>query len=268
MFLISAQRFRIVKQENGTGSQTVDRALAVLTLLVEAKGSVTLDRLTAMAGMHRSNVYRLLRSLEGAGFVVRDGEAGGYNVGPTLLAMSVSIAQRFDIGSFVRPAMNAIVSEFGETVSLHVRSGDRRVCVEVAEGTHAIRRMIPVGESHPIYVGETGRALLSAMTPSDVSEQLEKASAAGQDADFISQGIEQSRANGFFIGIGIRTPEVGAVSIPLTGIDGSLFAVTISGPSGRWSEAAMRAAAPRITELLLPVRNELAQGGRNNTRTK
>lgn len=72
-----------MRHDNGIGSQTVDRALAVLTLLVEAKGSITLDRLTAMAGMHRSNVYRLLRSLEGAGFVTRDGEAGGYNVGPT-----------------------------------------------------------------------------------------------------------------------------------------------------------------------------------------
>jgi DNA-binding IclR family transcriptional regulator len=268
LYLLSALEFRIVKQDTNGGSQTVDRALAVLNALVDANGPVTLDRITALTGLHRSIVYRLLRSLESAGYVVRGGEVGGYGIGPTLLAMSVSVARRFDIGSFVRPAMDQIVEEFGETVSLHIHSADRRICVEVAEGTHAIRRMIPIGESHAVYIGETGRALLSSMPDTEVSSQLEQAAAAGHDPDQIRNGVEYTRLKGFFIGIGTRTADVGAISIPMTGLDGSLYALTVSGPAGRWGEAAMQAAVPRIMELLRPVQGKLAQGARNNPRNK
>lgn len=255
-----------MKQETNGGSQTVDRALMVLDTLVSANEPMTLDKLTAMAGLHRSVVYRLLRSLEAAGYVARNEEAGGYGVGPSLLSMSVAIAQRFDIGSFVRPAMDEIVDAFGETVSLHVQSGDRRVCVAVAEGTHPIRRMIPVGESHPVYVGETGRALLALMPDGEVAAWLNKARADGQDADQLMAGVEQARRHGFFIGIGERTVEVGAISVPILGLDGTRYALTVSGPSGRWGDAAMKAAAPTVVALLEPVQRKLSGGGRRTPR--
>lgn len=249
-----------MKQEVNSGSQTVDRALVVLNAVVAASGPVTLDRATALAGLHRSIVYRLLRSLEGGGYVARDEEAGGYGIGPTLLALSVSVAQRFDIGSFVRPAMEQIVEEFGETVSLHVHNGDMRICVEVAEGTHAIRRMIPVGESHSVYIGETGRALLSLLSDSEIASVLERAHADGHDREQIAKAVEQTRLNGYFIGIGTRTADVGAISVPIVGLDGTRYALTVSGPAGRWGEDAMTAAAPVICGLLQQVQRKLTKG--------
>jgi IclR family acetate operon transcriptional repressor len=251
-----------LKTEASGGAQTVDRALNVLNVLVNSSGPVTLDRITGLAGLHRSIVYRLLRSLENAGYVARSEEGGGYGIGPTLLAMSVSVAQRFDVGSLVRPAMEQIVEEFGETVSLHVHNGDRRICVEVAEGTHPIRRMIPVGESHPVYVGETGRALLATMSDNEVSRLIEMARADGQDVDSLREGIEQTRLHGYFIGIGTRTADVGAISVPLSSLDGPRYALTVSGPAGRWGEVAMAAAAPRIIEVLQTLQGKRPKGDR------
>ncbi|MBP5980785.1 MAG: IclR family transcriptional regulator [Halomonas sp.] len=246
-----------MKQASSGGSQTVDRALTVLNVIVDAEESVSLERVSAVAELHRSIVYRLLRSLESAGYVARQEEGGGYRVGPRLVAMSVSVARRFDLGSILRPVMQELVERFGETVSLHMLSGHRRVCVDVAEGTHPVRRVIPIGENHPAFAGETGRALLACLSPKELAPQLEYALEQGVDVNALQRDIERTRQDGFFIGVGTRTPGVGSVSIPLAGFDGTFNALTISGPADRWSRESMQSAIPVIMERFTPIHQYL-----------
>lgn len=245
------------RQSNG-GSQTVDRALAVLGAVVMREGPVPLDQVASLVGLHRSVVYRLLRSLEAAGYMLRDAVAGGYSAGPVLLSMSVSIANRIDVRSVVRPAMERIVREFGETASLHLRSGNQRVCIEVVDGTHPVRRMVPIGEAHPLHAGETGRALLSGMTSAELELVMATAANAGVDSDQLLADIEHVRAKGWFVGLGTRTPDVGSISIPIRGLDGALHALTVSGPASRWGDDNIMAALPKIEEILRPVKEQLA----------
>lgn len=251
-----------MKQASSGGSQTVDRALTVLNVVVDAGESVSLERVAAATELHRSIVYRLLRSLENAGYVARQEEGGGYRVGPRLVAMSVSVARRFDLGSVLRPVMQELVEQFGETVSLHMLSGHRRVCIDVAEGTHPVRRVIPVGENHPAFAGETGRALLACLAPEELAPQLEIAREQGGDVQALQHDLERTRQQGFFIGVGTRTPGVGSVSISLAGFDRTFNALTISGPADRWSREAIQAAIPVIMERLTPIHQYLLSANR------
>ncbi len=246
------------KLDGSGGSQTVDRALAVLQAVVSGNAFLPLDRIASTVGLHRSAVYRVLRSLESAGYVARDPVGGGYGIGSTLLAMGVEVASRLDVRGTVRPAMERMVQTFGETVSLHVRNGKRRICIEVVDGVHPIRRMVPVGEAHPVYAGETGRALLAGLSGAEAGAAITAAAAAGLDIDRLRSDIEQTRRDGWFIGIGTRTPDVGAISIPLHGPDGAPNALTVSGPANRWGRDAMRAAAPEIMRIIQPIARRLA----------
>jgi IclR family acetate operon transcriptional repressor len=232
--------------DNGTGVQTVDRALEALSLIVTEGRLLSLEDVTARLGISKSAAYRLLRSLEAADFIARDRTAGGYGVASRFLSLSVIAASRIDVRRAARPAMERIVTRFGETASLHVRSSDRRVCVEVVEGTHPVRRVIPIGENHPLYAGETGRALLSGLVETELTETLRAAVAAGLDERQVRDDLVRIRGAGFFIGIGVRTPGVGSISLPIQGAMGIAGALTVSGPANRWSAAAMRRAAPAL----------------------
>lgn len=195
--------------------------------------------------------------MENAGFVSRDPIQGGYTCGPALFSIGVKITSRIDIRGLARSPMEEIVQRFGETASLHVRSGDRRVCVDVVEGTHAIRRVVPIGETLPVYAGETGRALLSVLPDMEVSAHLDAATKAGIDAEVLRKDITILRKRGLIIGIGMRTPDVGTLSIPLRGPGTLAAALTVSGPASRWSLSAMKAAAPEVLKLLEPVQRAL-----------
>jgi DNA-binding IclR family transcriptional regulator len=239
------------------GSQTVDRALEVLRQVVLSKDSLLLDDLAARVDLNRSVTYRLVRSLENAGFISRDPRQGGYTIGAAFLSMSVLTASRINIGRAVRPAMEAIVGEFGETVSFHVRNGDQRVCVDVVEGTHDIRRVISVGETLPLYAGETGRVLLSELPDNEMLGYLRDAADAGLDAQTLREEVERIRNQHYLIGVGLRTSGVGSISVPIQGPAGLLGAMTISGPDYRWNQAAMEAALPTILNILAPTQNLL-----------
>ncbi|WP_025140649.1 IclR family transcriptional regulator [Achromobacter sp. DH1f] len=228
------------------GSQTVDRALQVLRTIIAHGKPISLDDIAGQVQLHKSVTYRLVRSLEHAGFIGRDAGVGGYSVGPELLSLSVAIASRVDIRRAAKPFMEQIVRTYGETVSLHVRSGDLRVCVEVVEGTFPIRRVVPVGEVHPVYAGESGRVLLSGMSEPELHHQLTVASQNGLDRDAVLHEVQTVRKQGWIAALGLRTPDVGSVSVPVHGLGGVVGALTVSGPATRWSVPTMKAAIPTI----------------------
>jgi len=239
------------------GSQTVDRALIVLQIIAAEPRPILLEEIAVRAGLHKSIVYRLVRSLESAGFVGRHPSLGGYTTAATFLSLSLRTVTRIDLRQKLRPIMEKIVSQFGETTSLHIRSGDSRVCVQVIEGTHAIRRAVPVGEMVPIHAGETGRALLSAIPEVEREPLIAQAETEGIDGTALRHDLRKTQQQGFFIGIGVRTPGVGSLSFPISGSIDVLAALTISGPVSRWSRAAMSAAAPTILDMLGSVEREL-----------
>jgi DNA-binding IclR family transcriptional regulator len=237
------------------GAQTVDRALLVLRRIVDSETPVLLEELAAELRLHTSIVYRAVRSLIAAGFVRREA-TGGYCVGTGLLSMSVALASRIDVRTAIRPVMQAVVAEFGETVSLHIRSGDKRVCVETVDGTHAVRRVIPVGDTLPLYAGETGRVFLSTLPPAELVGFVDAAVAAGLDGARLERDLVGIRKKGYFIGIGERTKDVGAISVALWRPSTMLAVMTVSGPASRWSRAAMEAASGRILRLTKPFAGE------------
>lgn len=245
-------------ESNKGGAQTVDRALQVLKVITAQRKPILLDDISERVQLHKSITYRLVRSLEMAEFVARDPVIGGYSVGSALLSLSVAIASRIDIRRIVRPALEEIVKQFGETASLHVRSGNVRVCVDTAEGTHPVRRVIPIGETLPLYAGETGRILLSGLSSGELEQQLEAAHSSGMNIASLKKEVASAREQGWIIGIGMRTPEVGSLSIGLRGSSGLAAALTISGPVNRWNEKAMSAALPAALRIVAALKAELS----------
>src|SRR5699024_10395211 len=58
------------------GSQTLSRGIRVLEILSEAGTPLTIDETASRLGVHRSNAYRLVRTLEEHGLVGRDPRGG------------------------------------------------------------------------------------------------------------------------------------------------------------------------------------------------
>jgi DNA-binding IclR family transcriptional regulator len=140
-------------------SQTLDRGLACLDFVAASDQAVSVDATASALGLHRSIVYRLLRTLERRRLIERDAE-GDYTTGPYLAVLSRSV--RRTLRSAAAPVLAHLAEDLQMTSFLVVADDDEAVTIDSVEPTslsaHVAYRP---GTRHPIDRGAPGLALLA-----------------------------------------------------------------------------------------------------------
>src|SRR3954447_22910590 len=140
-------------------SQTLDRGLLCLELIAGADRALSVESTAATLGLHRSIVYRLLRTLERRHLVERN-EEGEYVPGPYLAVLSRGV--RRNLRSAATPSLADLCAELQMTAFLVVADGEEAVTIDSVEPTsldaHVAYRP---GTRHPIDRGAPGIALLA-----------------------------------------------------------------------------------------------------------
>jgi DNA-binding IclR family transcriptional regulator len=228
------------------GGQTVEKALGLLSLVVHARSPMGLGELTQASGLDKSGVYRLMRALEAKGFIGREANGRRYVPGSGLVALAAIVMDRLEIRQIAKPILERISAATTETVTLHVRHQRQRVCIEVIEGRHSVRRVVPLGETLPLYTGLSGQVILAHLPGDERAQILADAEHAGESRQRILDHLALVRGHGHLAVVGERTPGVGALSVPVFDASGVAAALTVSGPATRWSQEAMGAHAPLV----------------------
>jgi DNA-binding IclR family transcriptional regulator len=231
------------------GSQTLARGLRIVGFLVSESEPQRPAQIARSLGIERSAVYRLLRELESSAYVTREPDSGRYTIGSGLVALSARVMRRVDLRRSARPLMEQISRATSETITLHVRHGRNRICVEVLPGRHTVSRVVEIGQTLPLHAGPSGKAILAFIEPAEMASIVEEAcpDPAGQVTLF--ETLEGIRQRGYIASVGDRSPGVGGLSAPLFNAEGIVGALTISGPASRWNEAAMESAVPLLTQV-------------------
>ena len=229
------------------GAQTAGRAIALLRLIATANHPLGLAEIARMMVVNKSAAYRLLNELEAHSIVVREPNGRRYVPGSGLIALAAMVIRRFDLRTAARPIMEKLsAGETAETVTLHIRHLRQRICIESVEGHLPIRRVVPIGETLPLYAGPTGKVMLAFLTPTEAHPILEWAVTEGQNHDMLLELLTKGRSQGYLALVGDREPGVGGLSVPIFSTSGLAGAITVSGPAERWSTIAMVAAAPFV----------------------
>ena len=123
------------------GAQSIRRALAVLRLLAAGQEmGVRLTDLAATSGLRRPTLHRILRVLVEEQVVEQDSETRCYRIGPDLSLLGLARKSRFPLRSLVRPGLELLFREIGDTVFLSVRTGLDSICIDRVVGGNARRR--------------------------------------------------------------------------------------------------------------------------------
>lgn len=144
------------------GTQAVVRALSLLRAVGDADGECGLSRLATDHGLHKTTALRLLGALEREGFVARDGGAGAYRLGPTLIALGAQARESVDLRGIAHPILQALAATCGETATLETLVGDEVVIVDEAHGRFLLGAKPEVGTRWPAHATSTGKVLLAA----------------------------------------------------------------------------------------------------------
>ncbi|MDO9407044.1 IclR family transcriptional regulator [Patulibacter sp.] len=139
-------------------TRTVDRALALLAEVC-AEDSIGLSECARRAELPASTALRLLRTLEGSGFVTRD-EEGCFRAGSRLIQLGALALGRQSLVRIAEPVLDRLVGATGESAYLTIAGpGGTAIHIAMVEGTHAVRHTSWVGRSFPTAGLVVGRAL-------------------------------------------------------------------------------------------------------------
>jgi DNA-binding IclR family transcriptional regulator len=158
------------------GSQSVDRALALLSLIGRhAVDGVGLPDIVDTTGLSRPTARRLLLALMRARMVEQDIATRRYFLGEETYVLGMLAAQRFDLMDLTQNSLSDLAAMSGDTVFLSVRRDSHAVCLKKEEGVFPIRtHALQVGGRHPLGVGAGSLAMLAGLPEAERTEVLDR----------------------------------------------------------------------------------------------
>jgi DNA-binding IclR family transcriptional regulator len=237
--------------------ESVDRALTVI-LAFEETDTLTISEIGRLLGVSRSTAYRLLNVLEHRGFVRQDPRTKAFSAGTTLLRVGLAAARRSDIRGVLRPLLQQVVAEAGETAHLVVLDGSDAFYMDCVESSQMVRATSRVGTSLPAHVAAAGKVLLAALPEQRLDELLpgslpavtrrSKTSAAS-----VRRELKQVAARGWALNDGESEVGLRAVAALVPSAETNLgldVAITVAGPSERMDERRIEEIAGTVTRLI------------------
>ena len=150
---------------------SIEKAIDVLFCFDLQRPQLRLVDIGQRLGLHKSTAHRLLSLLKKKGLVVVDPATQLYSLGPALVELAWIVLRQQDLRSLCRPYLEQLRQATNETVSLNIRMGNRRVCIEELPSDQEVKYSQAMGLTAPLHVGAPGKALM-AFLPADERERV------------------------------------------------------------------------------------------------
>ena len=245
------------------GPQSVGRVFAILDAIAVLREGATLSELARIARAPKTSLVGLLAGLTQEGCLLRD--AGGrYSLGPRVHALALRTLGGRDLVAQLRPLLQRLVDETGETavVGRLAPDADLAVYLDKVESPNPIRYAVTVGERRELYCTAMGKVLLAHFPLARLREYLRATPRERWTATTLTSASEllaeaaRIRREGLARTNGERVAGASALAAPVFGREGAVAAVLlVAGPTERMraharrNEQALRAAAAEASRL-------------------
>jgi DNA-binding IclR family transcriptional regulator len=252
--------------------QTVSNALRMLEVF-HTEAEMGVSDLARRLDLHKNNAFRLLATLELAGYIQQAPETELYHLGPRCLELGHAFARSHTLMSQARPMLEELARSVGETAHLGVLRDDEVVHLDGVLPDQLVLTGLRVGERLPAHCTALGKVLLA-----DRIENRQGSDAAGATGTlFANRGLtrytdatqtdpakllDELRVvalQGYAPDIDEYAPGLRCVAAPVRDASSRVIgALSLSGPSLRMSEElihgecarAVTAAASRLSQQL------------------
>lgn len=226
-----------IESSNGTqgGTQAVDRAAALLTLVVEADAPVSFADLNEASGLARSTTSRLLAALERTRLVERSA-TGEYVGGPLFVLYAARHDRHAELARLARPMLEKVGESTGETVNLAVPNGGRVAHVAQVDSTFLLGARDWTDVEVPAHCSALGKVLLAWQVldlpgSGDLEVLTDRTLRTTRELEI---DLERVRSAGFAVTLDELELGLSGVAAPVLGPDGAAVAsVGVSGPTAR-----------------------------------
>ena len=216
------------------GTQAVDRACALLSLVVRADEPLTFTEISDASGLARSTTSRLLAALERTDLVRRD-DGGAYLAG-SLFALHAARHDRWqELSRVAMPFLERLRDATGETAHLGGAQGGTVLHVAQVDSMFLLGTKDWTETLVPDHTSALGKVLLAAGRIRLPAEPLERRTdRTVTEHRALAVELQKARDRGYAVAVDELEVGLAAVAAPVTGRDGEVIAALgVSGPTAR-----------------------------------
>ena len=139
--------------------QSLGRGLRVIEATAAIGGAATLSEIARKTALPRSTTHHILRALVDFGYLVQDGDAQPYRLGPRLFRLTRHTWTEEQLAEISMPYLDELSHRTGEGTSLAILRDGIVTIVAKRESEGPVRVVQEVGARRPIYCTAVGKAL-------------------------------------------------------------------------------------------------------------
>jgi DNA-binding IclR family transcriptional regulator len=238
--------------------KSLEKSLDVLDIFIECNTGITLKEIAGKTHLNTSTAFRIVNTLERRQYLTRSEDSKRYHLGAKSLALGYSSHWSKNIITLGKPYLRRLQQLFNETSSLYVAEGENRVCLDHVESSHFLRRVIPVGESLPIYKGAAGRVLIAWRDKDERNRYIL------QYGSLSEQEFAKIRRDGYAITQDESEHGLFALAVPIFNFENQVIcALQIAGPSMRFYEAVQQKMISSTIQYAYEISYALGYRGEN-----
>jgi IclR family transcriptional regulator, KDG regulon repressor len=248
----------------------LEQAMEVLRLYHHDRLELRVTEVADLMGRPVSSASRLLRAMQGAGFLERDAESGRYRLGLELVALGDLAQQSSSLQRRARPHLEALTAGTGETSNLVILDGGEGVNADGVQSRQSVGHIGVVGRRLPLHATAAGKALIAWMD-SDAREALPGwgafvrfTDATLTTPDAVEAELDAVRCRGWASAEGEMERDLAAVAAPIRNhAEEVVGALVVSGPIFRLTGRRLVAAGMKTKRAAEALSETLGFGGRN-----
>jgi IclR family transcriptional regulator, KDG regulon repressor len=221
--------------------QSVVRTLQILEVLA-SEGDLNLRDLAERVGIHKSTLFRFMRTLCERGYARRDPDTERFSLTLKVFQLGSTVYARVDLVKLASPFLVRLSSTTRETVHLAILDAGNLVYLSKIESTHSLRVAMQsrVGLTAPAYCTAMGKVLLAFADTDVLDAYLSSCNFVRHTEKTISDRLQLlaelqiTRNRGWAVDDEEHENGVRCVAAPVRDRSGSVIAaLSISGPTIR-----------------------------------
>ena len=227
--LADADAGQVPEKDHG-GIQSVDIGMAVLRVLAQARGPMTLKEIGAACDMAPSKAHRYLHSLVAGGLVAQQKRSGKYDLGIFALRLGASAIRRIDVVNRINDQLEDLVDQLQMSAHVTIWSHEGPIAVRWQRSADALVSHDVLGSVFPLLGSATGNVFLSylpeRLTRPLVAAEIQREGELENPVDVdIAAVTRMVREQGYAMTVGTFVPLYVGIAAPVINWDDEICAV-------------------------------------------
>jgi DNA-binding IclR family transcriptional regulator len=227
-------------------STTALRAFSVLETVARDSAPLSAAEISRRIGLDRVTCYRMLKTIEEAGYLVRDTETKTFRMSRRVVSLAKHLLAEDEDRLLVSQTLKRISAESAETAHYSELDRDSAILTQRSRGTQLVAVDFQIGERSALHTTSVGKAILAFQPPDFIKAYLkkpllQKTPYTITEPAALERELEMVRATGiaydhYELALGMK-----CVAVPTWETNGTVRAgISISGPDSRFTEAKLK----------------------------